>query len=249
MIDIQQKWAFVTGASRGIGKKISRALGSRGCNLVLHSRSVQHTAQLQQELSGNNIRVISLEADLSVPAEVTKLLSDVNSRVPQIDILYNNAAVMTPYRSDVWGIPDDDFRLSFEVNVLSPVRICNAFIPSMIERGWGRVVNINSGIQQEPQLAAYAMSKSALKKYVQDLLPVLEGSGVGVNLLDPGWLRTDLGGPNAPNSVDSVIPGALVPALIKQCISGREFKAQDYAGMMLEDAVNSAEHDFKLMHL
>lgn len=249
MIDIQRKWAFVTGASRGIGKEISRALADLGCNLVLHSRSVQHTAQLQEELSGSNITVVSLEADLSVPAEVTKLLSDLNSQAPQIDILYNNAAVMTPYRSDVWEIPDDDFRLSFEVNVLTPVRICNALIPLMIERGWGRVVNINSGIHQEPQLAAYAMSKAALKKYVQDLLPVLEGSGVGVNLLDPDWLRTDLGGPHAPNSVDSVIPGALVPVLISLCISGWQFKAQDYSGMILEEAVNSAEQRLKLMQL
>lgn len=240
-VDIQNKWALITGASRGIGKEISRALSSLGCNLVLHSRSVEHTEKLMQELSTNNVRIVSVEADLSVPEEVTKLISEVNRQVPQIDILYNNAAVMTPYRSNVWEIPFEDFRLSFEVNVLSPVRLCNAFIPSMIERGWGRVVNINSGIQQEPQLAAYAISKAALKKYVQDLLPVLEDSGVAVNLLDPGWLRTELGGENALNAVESVIPGVLVPALISQCVSGWEFKAQDYTGMNIENAVNSAE--------
>jgi short-subunit dehydrogenase len=246
MIDIKHKWALVTGASRGIGKEISRALHSRGCNLVLHSRSVQHTEELAEQLSTDNIRVVSVEADLSVPAEVAKLVSEIKRQVPSIDILYNNAGVMTPYRSDVWDIPDEDFRHSFEVNVLGPVRLCNAFIPSMIERGWGRVLNINSGIQLEPQLAAYAISKAALKKYVQDLVPVLEGSGVAVNLLDPDWLRTDLGGQNAPNAVDSVIPGALVPVLVSQCVSGFEFKAQDYAGMNLEGAVSSAEQKLRL---
>ena len=241
MVDIQQKWALITGASRGIGKEISRALSSLGCNLVVHSRSVQHTETLVDELSTNGIRIVPVEADLFDPAGVTKLVDAVNRQVPRIDILYNNAAVMTPYKNNVWEIPDEDFRHCFEVNVLSPVRLCAAFIPSMMERGWGRVINIDSGIKQEPQLAPYALSKAALKKYVQDLFPVLTGSGVAVNLLDPGWLRTDLGGKNAPQAVDAVIPGALVPALIEQCVSGREFKALDYTGMSIEKAVNSAE--------
>lgn len=75
---------------------------------------------------------------------------------------------------------------------------------------------------------AYAASNAALDKYVRDMAPKLRQAGVTMNLLDPGWLRTDLGGPNAPNAVESVLPGALVPAQIDGEVHGEFFCAQDY---------------------
>ena len=241
MIDITGKWALVTGASRGIGKEIARALGTLGCNLVLHSRSVQHTRSLAKELMDTGVSTVSLQADLSDATQLSRLVSEIDNAAPHIDILYNNAAIMTPYHEDVWRIPGEEFRTSFETNVISQITLCNAFIPSMMKRSWGRVVNLSSGINRQPQLAPYAISKAALKKFVEDCTPVLEGSGVTMNLLDPGWLRTDLGGNQAPNSVDSVIPGALVPVLLAQGISGVEYKAQDYTGMSIAEAMDIAE--------
>ena len=160
--------------------------------------------------------------------------------VPRIDILYNNAAIMLPYHEDIWNIPAEEFRQSFETNVISQIRICSALIPSMIERRWGRVINLISGIDEQPQLAHYAISKAAFQKFTHDLAPTLENNGVAINALDPGWLRTDMGSEEAPNAVDSVIPGALVPALLPHSVSGREFKAQDYAGMSIEQALQRA---------
>ena len=237
MIDISDKWALVTGASRGIGKEIAIALSKQGCNLVLHSRSVEHTSALAEEVTGNGVSAISLQADLSDPDQVTKLIAETRDAVPQIDILYNNAAIMAPYHDDVWNITGEEFRMSFEANVISQIKLCTAFIPPMIQRRWGRVINLSSAIQDLPQLAPYATSKAALKKYVQDFVPILNDSEVAMNLLDPGWLKTDMGGQEAPNNVDSVIPGALVPALMSDCVSGKEFKAQDYAGMSIEQAL------------
>jgi NAD(P)-dependent dehydrogenase (short-subunit alcohol dehydrogenase family) len=77
---------------------------------------------------------------------------------------------------------------------------------------------------------------------VRDFVPQLAGTGVQMNLLDPGWLRTDLGGPKAPNDPSSVIPGALVPALLDNGESGRFFRAQDYAGLSLSLALEKALH-------
>jgi NAD(P)-dependent dehydrogenase (short-subunit alcohol dehydrogenase family) len=144
---------------------------------------------------------------------------------------------MAPYRADPWTTSAEDFRASFEVNVISLARICNRLVPLMLAQKWGRVVNLTSGIADQPQLTAYAVSKAAVDKYVRDFAPSLVGSGVMINLLDPGWLRTDLGGPNAPNDPATVIPGALVPALLDDGISGRFFRAQDYAGKTLDDAL------------
>ena len=241
MLEIKDKWALVTGASRGIGKEIAVALSKRGCNLLLHSRLIAHTNTLAAEVSANGVRAISLAADLSDSIQVNKLLLDIDNAAIKIDIIYNNAAIMTPYHDDVWLIPEEEFRLCFETNVISQIKICNALIPSMIERRWGRVINLISGINEQPQLAPYAISKAALKKFVQDFAPILEESGVAMNMLDPGWLKTAMGGREAPGSVDSVIPGALVPVLLSNCVSGKEFKAQDYAGMSVEQALTKAE--------
>jgi 3-oxoacyl-[acyl-carrier protein] reductase len=228
MIDIKGKWALVTGASRGIGRQIANGLAEKGCHLVLHSRKLEHTKVLAQELKQKGIEVYELEADLA-DDEAAKHLAEKAEELSQgIHILYNNAAVMTAYL-DAFTAPADDYHKSFTVNVICPIMICDIIVPNMIEREFGRVINVTSGIQDEPELMPYAVSKAALNKYVRDLAKRLEGTGVVMSLLDPGWLRTDLGGPNAPNSVESVLPGALVPALLdggEQ--SGNLFHAQDY---------------------
>ena len=227
--EIQGKWALVTGASRGIGRQVSLGLAEYGCNVVLHSRNTAHTEALAAELVAKGVEVQQVAAELSDAAQVDSLLAS----LPEIDIVYNNAAIMTPYRSTWTDVPAEDFRLSFEVNVTALVRICHGLIPGMVARGWGRVVNVTSGIQDQPELIAYSISKAAVDKFVTDTAGHLKDSGVLINLLDPGWLRTDLGGPHAPNAVESVLPGALVPVLLNDGTTGQFFRAQDYVGQTL----------------
>ena len=233
--DIGGKWALVTGASRGIGRQVSLGLAQYGCNVVLHSRNTAHTEALAAEVEAKGVQVRQVAAELSDPSELEAMLATVLSIEPGIDIVYNNAAIMTPYRSDWKNVPAEDFRKSFEVNVTALVRICHALIPGMVERGWGRIINVTSGIQDQPELIAYSISKAAVDKFVTDTASHLKDAGVLINLLDPGWLRTDLGGPNAPNSVESVLPGALVPALLDDGTTGHFFRAQDYALITLDD--------------
>ncbi len=114
-------------------------------------------------------------------------------------------------------------------------------MPKMIENGFGRIVNTTSGIRLEPEQAGYSASKAALDKITIDLGSKIQGTDVTINLADPGWCRTDLGGPNAPNSPESTIPGILVGAFIDDKKSGRLFAAQDFAGKTLEEAVALAE--------
>lgn len=229
-IDLRGKWALVTGSSRGIGRQIARGLAAKGTNLVLHGRKREHNATLVSELGSTGVKVAVVEAELSIPADVDRLVAETLAASGGIDVLFNNAAIMTPYRDNYAEVTADDYRTSFEVNLIAPVRITHGLLPHMLKQKFGRIVQVTSGIKNEPELMAYAASKAALDKFVRDTVVRLQGTGVTMNLLDPGWLRTDLGGPKAPNAVESVMPGALVPALVDNDVQGQWFSAQDYAG-------------------
>ena len=226
-IDLSGKWALVTGASRGIGREVARGLAAKGCNLVLHSRTREHCAPLEHELAAI-VKVALVGAELSVEADVDRLIRESLAASGAIDVLYNNAAIMTTFRTNYAEVTADDYRRSFEVNVIAAVRITHGLLPRMLARRFGRIVQVTSGIRDQPELMAYAASKAALDKFVRDTVTRLIGTGVTMNLLDPGWLRTELGGPNAPNPVESVMPGALVPALVDEDVQGQWFSAQDY---------------------
>jgi 3-oxoacyl-[acyl-carrier protein] reductase len=230
VLDISGKWVLLTGASRGIGRQVAGALADRGCNLILQSRKVEHTAAQVDEFRARGLTVHALAAELSDQKQVVRLGRQALEVSGGLDILYCNAAIQLPWREDMFETDPDEYQRSFQVNTVAPITLCNLVLPGMIERGFGRVVCVTSGIRDMPQLMAYAASKAALDKYVYDMAPHLEGTGVALNLLDPGWLRTDLGGPQAPNAVESVLPGAMVPVLLEDATSGRWFSAQDYAG-------------------
>jgi 3-oxoacyl-[acyl-carrier protein] reductase len=228
MIDVNGKWALITGASRGVGRQVAFGLAEKGCNLVLHSRASAHTASLAAELKNAGITIRELSADLADTQAARRMAEQAETLSGGIDIIYNNAAIMTPWR-EPFTAPPQDYHDSFTVNVISPIIICDVIVPRMLERGFGRVINVTSGIQDQPELMPYAVSKAALDKYVKDLALRLSGTGVVMSLLDPGWLRTDLGGSQAPNAVESVLPGALMPALLDDTAeSGGYYRAQEY---------------------
>lgn len=228
MKKLQGKWAFVTGASRGIGEQIATALGQEGCSLILHSRAKEHTLQLASRLREQGLVVHQVAAELSDATAVVALAKEVEQLCGTLDILYNNAAIMTPYHEDWLTVRPEHYEQSFRVNTIAPILLSNYFLPQMLAKKWGRIVNVTSGIKDQPELMAYAASKAALDKYVFDTAVKLTGSGVTMNLLDPGWLRTDLGGPNAPGSVEQVLPGAMVPVLATDGKSGQFLRAEDY---------------------
>ena len=241
MIDVRGRWALVTGASRGIGYQTAIYMARQGCNLILHSRSLEHTTNVLKEVKALGVEAYAVAAELINTDETMAMLDEIEAMGTQVDIIFNNAAVQIAYRKDYWNTPVEDFEGSFRINFISPVMICNRLIPKMIERGFGRVINTTSGIKNEPEQAGYAASKAALDKYTKDLASRLEGTNVVISLNDPGWCRTDLGGQQAPNSVESVIPGIVVGAFLETRQSGRYLPAQSFTGMSLEDAVAKAD--------
>ena len=244
MVDVKGRWALITGAARGIGYLTAKFMAEKGCNLLLHSRSLAHTEKVMEEVKALGVSAYAFEAELSDLDAVQKMLSDIDKLGVTVDIVMNNAGLQIAYRNEYFNTPVSDYTESFKINTIAPIMICYHFMPKMIERGFGRILNTTSGIRLEPQQAGYSASKAALDKVTIDLGSTVEGTDVMINLTDPGWCRTDLGGPHAPNAPESAIPGIAVGAFVDDKKSGRYLNAPFFTGLTLEEAVEKAHREF-----
>lgn len=244
MIDVKGKWVLITGASRGIGKLSAIFMAEQGCNLILHSRKKEHSDAVAAMCREKGAEVYQVEAELSDLTQVENMLKEIDTLGKQIDILLNNAGLQIAYRTDYLSTPAEDYTESFKINTIAPMMICYHYLPQMIKRGFGRILNTTSGIALDPQQAGYSASKAALNKVTIDVGSKVNGTDVMINLADPGWCRTDLGGPHAPNAPESTIPGIVAGVFADDRKSGRIFGAQSFAGMTLKEAVEKIEREY-----
>ena len=219
-------------------------MAEKGCNLILHSRKPEHTQKVLAEVKALGVEAYAVSAELNDLDAVAEMLAEIDKLGVRVDIVLNNAGLQIAYRTAYFETPVSDYIESFKINTIAPAMICYHFLPKMKEYGFGRILNTTSGIRLEPEQAGYSASKAALDKITIDLGSTVEGTDVMINLTDPGWCRTDLGGPHAPNAPESAIPGIVVGAFVDDKKSGRFLNAQFFAGMSLEEAVQKAEAEF-----
>jgi short-subunit dehydrogenase len=243
MLNVKGRWALVTGAARGIGYGAAVFMAQQGCNLVLHARKAEHLQKVLDEVRSLGVEAHIVEAEFSDLNQVSKMLSEIDALEIDIDIILNNAGIQIAYRTDYLDTPASDYEESFKINAIAPMMIVYHYLPGMQAKGFGRIVNTTSGINLEPEQAGYSASKAALDKVTMDLASKYNGTDICINLADPGWCRTDLGGPSAPNAPESSLPGVVVGAFIENKISGRRFAAADFYGLTLEEAVVKAEKE------
>ena len=241
MISLENKWVLITGAARGLGRLIALAMMDHRANLILVSRNANHTKDLEDEAKKRGLEAVSYGADLGSKKEVTDLLRLLNAY--DIDVVFNNAGIQVTYRDNVYDTPWEDYEASFRVNTIAPMMICYALIPKMIKKGFGRILNTTSGIDKEPQQGPYSASKAALEKVTADLCVKTKGKDILLYLTDPGWCRTDLGGPYAPNVPESAVTGLIAGAFASKGKSGSVIRAQDYCNCTLDDAVRILENE------
>lgn len=181
--------ALVTGASSGIGVAFARALKARGERLVLVARRRERLETLAAELGEDASSV--LVADLASPNGVARVAAETARRGFAVDLLVNNAGV--GHTARFYEEPPDRITSMLDLNVRAVVEMTRAFLPAMVARGHGRIINVasNAAFQPVPFLTIYAATKAFVLSFSEGLATELEGTGVRVQALCPGLTRTE----------------------------------------------------------
>jgi NAD(P)-dependent dehydrogenase (short-subunit alcohol dehydrogenase family) len=186
-LELTGKRALVSGSTLGIGRAIAESLAREGAEVIVNGRNADRVAQAVEELSAIGT-ASGLAADLSTAGGADALASFATGNGP-VDILVNNAGMFTV--NEFFDITDADWQAMFDLNVMSAVRLSRALMPSMLERGWGRVLFIGSdqSSKPNPSMAHYAMTKTALVSIARSLAERTRETGVTVNTLQvaPTW--------------------------------------------------------------
>jgi NAD(P)-dependent dehydrogenase (short-subunit alcohol dehydrogenase family) len=194
--------AVVTGANRGIGREIARQLAQRGdLTVVLTARDEKKGRAAARDLD-TGFHPLDVASERSIAA----LAQYIGETYGRCDVLVNNAGILAdPRGSRVLGSKPETYRKTLETNVLGPLMLAQALVPLMKKHRYGRIVNVSSAIGQLSDMGtgspAYRLSKTALNALTLMLAADLAGSGILVNTMSPGWVRTDMGGSGAPRSV------------------------------------------------
>jgi NAD(P)-dependent dehydrogenase (short-subunit alcohol dehydrogenase family) len=206
-----KKIAVVTGANRGLGLETCRQLARLGLTVILTARDPARGAAEADKLQAQGLDVIFQPLDVTDPASIAQLGEFLAQKFGRIDVLVNNAGVFLdplggddPDASSVLRADIDTLRTTMETNLYGPLRMCQALIPLM--QGSGRVVNVSSGMGQLSEMngccPGYRFSKTGLNALTRTLADELQHSAIKVNSVCPGWVRTDMGGPNAERPVE-----------------------------------------------
>lgn len=187
---LKGKKALVTGSSSGIGEGIAKSLASEGVHVMVQGRKKQELQRVVQEITAKGGIAHYVEGDLT-DDDAAKYVAETTLRTfQQLDILVNNAGAF-PHRNWLEGSPQDWLDL-VNVNVISMVRMIQAFLPQMKELGWGRIIQIASvaGISPSPSLPDYGVTKAANINMTISLSKDLAGTGITVNTVSPGPIVT-----------------------------------------------------------
>ena len=206
-MDDNARVAVVTGANRGIGLEICRRLARAGLTVVLTSRSAAKGRTAVRALREEGLEVDHHLLDVTSPVGIKALAAYLAKRYGRVDVLVNNAGVLLdPKASRVADSRAQTYHDTLETNLFGPLLVIQALLPLMKKNGRGRIVNVSSALGRLATMdvgtPAYRISKAGLNALTAMLAAEVRSSGILVNAVCPGWVRTSMGGPDAPLSVE-----------------------------------------------
>ncbi|MFN6567842.1 SDR family oxidoreductase [Dendronalium sp. ChiSLP03b] len=217
-----KKVAVVTGGNRGLGFEASQQLAKKGYQVILTSRDEAKGKAAAQELQSEGLDVISHPLDVTSDDSSRKLAEFIRQQFGKLDVLVNNAGIYIDNQAgsnSVFNAKIDTLQQTIDSNVYGALRVTQALIPLMKEQNYGRIVNVSSGMGQltdmEGGSPAYRLSKTALNALTRIFASELKGTNILVNSVCPGWVKTDMGGSEAPRTpeqgVDTIVWLATAP--------------------------------------
>ncbi|MCG8388266.1 MAG: SDR family oxidoreductase [Cytophagales bacterium] len=204
-MDKKEKIAMVTGANRGIGFETVRQLAQQDIEVILTSRNEEMGKKAVQTLQKEGLTAHCLPLVVDDPGSIERLKDNVLTQFGRLDILINNAGIYLDEGKSILTISHKTFEDTLHTNLFGPFYLSQAFLPVMEKNGYGRVVNVSSGYGasntlDHPNTASYKLSKYALNALTRLLASSVDSKHVKVNVADPGWVKTDMGGPSAPRT-------------------------------------------------
>lgn len=191
--------ALVSGANRGLGFEVARQLSDCGMTVLLGARDPDKGLSAARQLAGAPGEVIAVQLDVTEQDQVDTLARWIEVTYGRLDVLVNNAGGHYDHDAQASAANLDAASAALDTHLFGSWRLCSAMLPLMRRRDYGRVVNVSSGCAanaaSSPHCVAYRTSKAALNAYTRTLAEELDGSGIVVNAVCPGWVATELGGP------------------------------------------------------
>jgi NAD(P)-dependent dehydrogenase (short-subunit alcohol dehydrogenase family) len=201
-----RKIILITGANRGIGLETARQLARRGCHVLIGARDETSGQSAVQTVQAEGGPATFLSLDVSSSESIGAAAREFGRVANHLDVLINNAGIYPDKGLTVLTVSRDQLTRTFQTNTFGPLAVTQAFLPYLRKAAAARVITVSSGYGQleglSPDVPSYCLSKLALNGLTLLLSRALQAEGIAVNSMCPGWVRTDMGGPQASRSVE-----------------------------------------------
>jgi NAD(P)-dependent dehydrogenase (short-subunit alcohol dehydrogenase family) len=202
----KQQIALITGANRGIGLETARQLAARGFHVIIAARNEDAARQAAKSIGAKGGTATALPLDVSRSESIQNAAREFARIAERLDVLINNAGIYPDEGLNILTLSRDRLDKTLQTNTFGPLEVVQAFLPFLRKASEPRVINLSSGYGQleglSPNAPSYCLSKLALNGLTIMLADALKADRIAVNSMCPGWVRTDMGGPNASRSIE-----------------------------------------------